>query len=101
MECAGLGVAPRCDRNLHAVSAEGDLVVLSRGDPNGALGHVGFYAGPGSTPGTIKVMAGNTGNSVSTAEYPTARVLGYRSIDQNAALNVSGAASFITSTPAV
>ena len=65
-----------------AAPKEGDLVVMSRGT-NEQQGHVGFYAGPGSTPGTIKVMGGNTGNSVSTAEYPASRVLGYREIDPN------------------
>lgn len=62
--------------------SEGDIVVLSRGDPNGPQGHVGFYAGPGSTPGTIKVLAGNTNNSVTVAEYPEGKVLGYRAISQ-------------------
>jgi uncharacterized protein (TIGR02594 family) len=65
---------------------EGDIVVLSRGaDP--AKGHVGFYAGPGSTPGTIKILGGNQGNAVSVAEFPTANVLGYRRLSPNDVAN--------------
>jgi uncharacterized protein (TIGR02594 family) len=59
---------------------KGDVVVMSRGDPNSGLGHVGFYDGPGSEPGKIRVLAGNQGDAVSVAEYPISRVLpdGYR-----------------------
>lgn len=53
------------------------MVVLSRGDPNGWQGHVGFYAGKAAN-GNILVLGGNQGNKVSVQEYPTARVLGYR-----------------------
>ena len=56
---------------------QGDIVVLSRGaDPS--KGHVGFYAGPGDTPGTIKILGGNQGNAVSIAQFPAANVLGFR-----------------------
>ena len=59
---------------------EGDVVVLSRGDPSAGLGHVGFYAGPGSSPGTVRILAGNQGNKVAYAEYPESQVLGVRRI---------------------
>lgn len=59
---------------------KGDIVVLSRGAPNSGLGHVGFYVGPGDTPGTIKILGGNQGGKVSVAEYSSERVLGYRRV---------------------
>ena len=55
----------------------GDVVVFSRGDPNGWQGHVGFYMGT-NEDGTIKVLGGNQGNSVSEANYDASKVLGYR-----------------------
>jgi len=56
---------------------QGDVVVLSRGnDPN--KGHVGFYAGPGSTPGTVKILGGNQGDAVSYADFPISQILGVR-----------------------
>jgi len=55
----------------------GDIVVLSRGDPNGWQGHVGFYAGRGAD-GKIKILGGNQSQQVSVAEYDESRVLGYR-----------------------
>jgi uncharacterized protein (TIGR02594 family) len=57
---------------------EGDLVVLPRGDPKGPYGHVGFYAGQGDEPGTIKVFAGNQGDAVTYANVPANAPLGYR-----------------------
>jgi len=61
---------------------QGDIVVLSRGgDPS--KGHVGFYAGPGDTPGSIKILGGNQGGAVSVAEFPAAHVLGYRRLSQS------------------
>lgn len=62
---------------------EGDIVVLWRGDPNGQQGHVGFYAGEGSTPGSVKILAGNEGNKVAYAEYPASRVLGIRRVSKD------------------
>ena len=57
----------------------GDIVVLSRGnDPS--KGHVGFYEGPGSTPGTVRILGGNQNDSVSVSEFPEASVIGYRRI---------------------
>lgn len=55
----------------------GDVAVFRRGsDPN--AGHVGFYAGPGSQPGTVRVLGGNQSDAVGYSEYPTASLLGYR-----------------------
>lgn len=56
---------------------EGDVVVLSRGDPNGWQGHVGFYAGM-TSDGKIRLLGGNQGNSVSISTFDANRVLGYR-----------------------
>ncbi len=58
----------------------GDLVVLSRGDPNGWQGHVGFYAGKVTRGGKeyIKVLGGNQDDGVNEKEYLASRVLGYR-----------------------
>lgn len=68
----------------------GDIVVMSRGDPNGPYGHVGFYEGQGSRPGTIKVFAGNQGDAVKSAEYPLSRVLGYRNLGAFSSGDASG-----------
>lgn len=57
--------------------SDGDIVVFSRGDPNGWQGHVGFYAGRDKS-GNILVLGGNQGNKVSIAAYPASRVLGFR-----------------------
>lgn len=55
----------------------GDIAVFSRGDPNGPYGHVGFFQGYGDD-GSIKVLGGNQSNSVSIANYPAERLLGFR-----------------------
>jgi len=55
----------------------GDVVVFSRGDPNGWQGHVGFYMGT-NPDGSIKVLGGNQSNSVSISDYDAKRLLGYR-----------------------
>lgn len=55
----------------------GDIVVLTRGDPNGPYGHVGFYAGKDAN-GNILVLGGNQGDKVSVASFPASQVLGYR-----------------------
>ncbi len=56
---------------------QGDVVVMSRGDPTGPYGHVGFFAGY-NEDGTIRVLGGNQGDAVSYANYDPASVLGYR-----------------------
>lgn len=63
----------------------GDVVVLSRGDPNGPQGHVGFFAGMKNVNGKdyIQVLGGNQGDSVSVKAYPADRVLGYRKAPTN------------------
>lgn len=55
----------------------GDLVVLTRGDPNSWQGHVGFYERT-NPDGSISVFGGNTSNAVGSASYPADRVLGFR-----------------------
>lgn len=54
----------------------GCLVVLSRGNPKGWQGHVGFYVGEDRTH--IHVLGGNQSNAVSIARYSKTRLLGYR-----------------------
>ncbi len=55
----------------------GDVVVFSRGDPNGWQGHVGFFEGYDEN-GNIRVLGGNQGNSVSVTSYSPERLLGFR-----------------------
>lgn len=55
----------------------GDVVVFSRGDPNGWQGHVGFFEGYDSN-GNIRVLGGNQGNQVSVTSYSPDRLLGFR-----------------------
>lgn len=55
----------------------GDVVVLTRGDPNGAQGHVGFFDGYDEN-GDVKVLGGNQKNSVNVSTYSAGRVLGFR-----------------------
>lgn len=55
----------------------GDIVVLSRGDPNGWQGHVGFFQGFDAN-GNIVVLGGNQGNKVSVATYGRDKLLGFR-----------------------
>ena len=55
----------------------GDIVVFSRGDPNGWRGHVGFYEGE-NPDGTLKILGGNQSKSVKSSNYSKDRVLGYR-----------------------
>lgn len=60
------------------VPALGDIVVFSRGSASSGQGHVGFYVG--ETAQNIKVLGGNQSNSVSIAQYPKSRVLGFRRV---------------------
>ena len=55
----------------------GDVAVFTRGDPNGPYGHVGFFAGY-NPDGTIKLLGGNQGDSVSYASYSPDDLLGFR-----------------------
>ncbi len=54
----------------------GDIVVFSRGDPNGWQGHVGFYVSHGES--FINVLGGNQGNQVNVKPYKRSRLLGVR-----------------------
>jgi len=56
---------------------KGDLAVFWRDDPNGPYGHVGFFDGY-NDDGTIRVLGGNQGNSVSIAGYSPDQLLGFR-----------------------
>lgn len=54
----------------------GDIVVFSRGDPNGWQGHVAFYV---ETKGeNILVLGGNQRDQVNIARYSKSRLLGIR-----------------------
>ena len=59
----------------------GDVAVFSRpsGGPN--AGHVGFFAGY-NPDGSIRVLGGNQGNSVSYADMPASQLLGFRRAPQ-------------------
>lgn len=61
-----------------ATPQQGCIAVLWRGSKDGWQGHVAFYIGPGSKAGTIRLLGGNQGNSVSIAEYQASHVLSYR-----------------------
>lgn len=55
----------------------GDVAVFRRGDANGPYGHVGFFDGY-NEDGTIRVLGGNQGDSVSVAAYSPDKLLGFR-----------------------
>ena len=55
---------------------EGCIVVLTRGNPKGWEGHVGFYVGGNSD--RVKLLGGNQGDAVTIASFPKSQVLGYR-----------------------
>lgn len=54
----------------------GCIAVLTRGNPRGWEGHVGFYVAERGDK--IKLLGGNQGNAVSLQEFPRAQLLGYR-----------------------
>ena len=56
---------------------KGDVVIFSRGDPNGWQGHVGFFQGYDSK-GNIKVLGGNQSNKVNIQTYNKSKLLGFR-----------------------
>ena len=64
----------------------GDLVVLSRGEA--PFGHVGFFDGV-NEDGSIRILGGNQGDSVSVASYRPDRVLGFRRAAEGARPDVS------------
>jgi uncharacterized protein (TIGR02594 family) len=55
----------------------GDVVVFSRGDPDGWQGHVGFFKGYDAN-GNILVLGGNQSDGVSVASYSADTLLGVR-----------------------
>ncbi|WP_442909837.1 TIGR02594 family protein [Hyphomicrobium sp.] len=55
----------------------GDIVVLTRGNPNGSQGHVGFFQGFDRS-GRVLVRGGNQRDGVNTSAYDARRVLGFR-----------------------
>ncbi len=55
---------------------EGDIVVFSRGDPNGWRGHVGFLVG--LEKDGVAVLGGNQSNQVNIKDYSLDRLLGIR-----------------------
>jgi len=54
----------------------GDIVVFTRGDPDGWQGHVGFYEKHNGTD--VWVLGGNQGNQVNVKPYPRSRLLSVR-----------------------
>lgn len=65
-------------------AAQGDVVILQRGDgaqpgPGviAAPGHVGFFDS-WDGPSRVMLVGGNQGNSVSRASFPKSRILGIR-----------------------
>lgn len=55
----------------------GDIVVLSRGDPNGWQGHVGFFDGYGPD-GKIRILGGNQKKGINLSHYDADKLLGFR-----------------------
>ena len=64
----------------------GDIVIFSRGDPNGWRGHVAIYWDD-ANDGSILVLGGNQRDAVSIAKYSTNRLLGYRRATSNGESN--------------
>jgi uncharacterized protein (TIGR02594 family) len=68
---------------LATEARRGDVVIFSRGDPNGWTGHVGFVHE--LTGSTIYVLGGNQNNAVNILGYRRENLLGFRrlrSLDQ-------------------
>lgn len=61
----------------------GDVVVFSRGDPNGWQGHVAFFHGF-TADGNILVLGGNQRNQVNIMSYRKSRLLGFRRVTKAA-----------------
>jgi uncharacterized protein (TIGR02594 family) len=59
----------------------GDVVVFSRGNPNGWKGHVAFLHGF-TDRGDLLVLGGNQGNQVNIKSYSRSRLLGIRRIEK-------------------
>jgi len=61
-----------------AEARPGDIVIFSRGNPNGWQGHVAFFVKSSKT--TITVLGGNQANQVNEKAYPKNRLLGVRRV---------------------
>jgi uncharacterized protein (TIGR02594 family) len=59
-----------------AEAQEGDVVIFSRGDPNGWQGHVGFFVR--TVGASIEVLGGNQADAVNVKRYAKAKLLGVR-----------------------
>lgn len=70
-----------------ADAQEGDIVVFSRGDPNGWQGHVGFFVKRVDTH--IEVLGGNQSNQVNKQRYPVSRLLSIRRAKSNERTSVA------------
>lgn len=70
-----------------ADAKEGDIVVFSRGDPNGWQGHVGFFVKRVGTH--IEVLGGNQSNQVNKQRYPVSRLLSVRRAKANERTSVA------------
>ena len=57
-------------------AVRGDVVILTRGDPNGWQGHVGFFHS--ISDGKVNLLGGNQNNQVNLKGYDLNRVLGVR-----------------------
>lgn len=55
---------------------KGDVVVFSRGNPNGWQGHVAFFHKDAGS--SLEVLGGNQRNQVNISKYPKSRLLGIR-----------------------
>lgn len=75
-----------------AEAEPGDVMVFSRGDPNGWQGHVAFFVR--SAEGGYFVLGGNQSNAVTQAFYPKNRLLGVRRMPMPALQPVTALATF-------
>lgn len=60
----------------------GCILVMWRGSPESESGHVGFFVGYTEDKALVKVLGGNEDDAVKIKEYPSSKILGFRtSID--------------------
>jgi len=78
----------------------GDLAIFTRGDPNGPYGHVGFFDGY-NEDGTIRVLGGNQGDSVSLANYSPDSLLGFRTAGEGGQRAPAGVAGMFPGMPPI
>lgn len=58
----------------------GDVVILWRGSPSAATGHVGFFIRENETH--VFMLGGNQSNQVNITAFPKDRVLGFRRLNK-------------------